>query len=139
MSVGNKITKAQRWAHAVCQRSKFCLRYLLNTAPQLPVYAVVDEDVVSALGGSWCSYSQWFGELNRACNDAVWNGTEKTWRRSEARKDPEDIFVAEATDAALKAADAMDDDEKRRYIWDWVESCPWNECVLLYIGTPDTL
>jgi hypothetical protein len=44
MSVGNKITKAQRWAHAVCQRSKFCLRYLLNTAPQLPVYAVVDED-----------------------------------------------------------------------------------------------
>lgn len=75
MSVGNKLTKAQQWARDVCQRSKFCLKYLLDTAPQLPVYAVVDEDVVSALSGKWCSYSQWFGELNRACNDAVWNGT----------------------------------------------------------------
>jgi len=27
----------------------------------------------------------------------------------------------------------MNDDEKRRYIWDWVESRPWNECVLLDI------
>lgn len=139
MKVGNKLTRAQMWARAVCRRSKLRLKYILDAEPKLPVYAVVDEDVVSALSGKWCSYSRWFGELNRACIDGVWNGTEKTWRRSEARKDPEGIFVAEAQGEMLKAADMMDDGEKRRYIWNWVESRPWKMCVLLYIGTPDTL
>ncbi len=111
---------------------------MVNREPNLPIYAMVDTDVVAG-----DDYSSWCGEFRKAEFDGLYYGREKTWRYSEVIKYGtrlREFFKQEAPDSHIDLANKLGNTEEiTAFMRWWVDSLNWTKCILLYIGTPDSL
>lgn len=120
-----------------CEKTGQLIVDLVNREPNLPIYAMVDTEVVAG-----DDYSGWLGSFRRAEIDSLYNGREKTWLLSELTYNTTrlaEFFEAEAPLKYLEKVTNLNDDEAIAIMWMWMELRNWKKCILLYIGTPDSL
>ena len=110
--------------------------------PELPIMALVGSEVVAN-----DDFSTWFGEVFAVSIEELWiypNEDGKTWTKDEALGDVFDFadycseYLGNRHDDFEQMWD-MDDEEAERVFKEWINEIPWKKCIVLHVGTPDSL
>jgi len=114
------------------------LTNLILRKPELPIYAMVDTEVVAG-----DEYRSWIGEFIGVEIGRLFYGSEKVWLFSQVTSDEdemEEFFEAEASLPYLDHAHQIIEKEAAvEFMFDWIKSLNWTTCILLHITTPDSL
>ena len=110
--------------------------------PELPIEALVDSEVVAD-----DDYSTWWGDVFDVSIEELWrhpNEDGKTWTKDEALGDVFDFadynseYLGDRYDDYEMVLD-MDDRDAEKVIKEWINEIPWKKCIVLHVGTPDSL
>lgn len=110
--------------------------------PELPIEALVDSEVVAN-----DDFNTWFGEVYAVSIEELWidpNEDGKTWTKDEALGDVFDFAETESEYLDDRYDDYemvldMDDRDAEKVIKEWINEIPWKKCIVLHVGTPDSL
>ena len=110
--------------------------------PELPIMALVDSEVV---GNDY--FNTWWGDVFSVSIEELWrnlNEGGKTWTKDEALGDVFDFaeynseYLGDRHDDYEMVLD-MDDRDAEKVIKEWINEIPWKKCIVLHVGTPDSL
>ena len=110
--------------------------------PELPIMALVDSEVV---GNDY--FNTWWGDVFAVSIEELWidpNEGGKTWTKDEALGDVFDFadynseYLGDRYDDYEMVLD-MDDRDAEKVIKEWINEIPWKKCIVLHVGTPDSL
>ena len=110
--------------------------------PKLPIMALVDSEVV---GNDY--FNTWWGDVFSVSIEELWrnpNEDGKTWTKDEALVDVFDFAYTESEYLGDRYDDYemvldMDDRDAEKVIKEWINEIPWKKCIVLHVGTPDSL
>ena len=128
----------------VVMRNKATEKLLALAAqhPKLPIMALVDSEVV---GNDY--FNTWWGDVFSVSIEELWrnlNEGGKTWTKDEALGDVFDFaeynseYLGDRHDDYEMVLD-MDDRDAEKVIEEWIDEIPWKKCIVLHVGTPDSL
>ena len=128
----------------VVMRNKATEKLLALAAqhPKLPIMALVGSEVVAN-----DDFNTWFGEVFAVSIEELWidpNEDGKTWTKDEALVDVFDFadycseYLGDRYDDYEMVLD-MDDRDAEKVIKEWINEIPWKKCIVLHVGTPDSL
>ena len=128
----------------VVMRNKATEKLLALAAqhPKLPIMALVDSEVV---GNDY--FNTWWGDVFAVSIEELWrnpNEGGKTWTKDEALGDVFDFadynseYLGDRYDDYEMVLD-MDDRDAEKVIKEWINEIPWKKCIVLHVGTPDSL
>ena len=110
--------------------------------PELPIMALVGSEVVGD-----DDFNTWLGDVFAVSIEEVWgnpNECVKTWTKDEALVDVFDFAYTESEYLGDRYDDYemvldMDDRDAEKVIKEWIDEIPWKKCIVLHVGTPDSL
>lgn len=110
--------------------------------PELPIMALVDSEVVGI-----DDFNTWWGDVFAVSIEELWiypNEDGKTWTKDEALGDVFDFAASNSEYLGDRHDDFeqmwdMDDEEAERVLKKWINEIPWKKCIVLHVGTPDSL
>ena len=110
--------------------------------PKLPIMALVDSEVVAN-----DDFNTWWGDVFAVSIEELWrnpNEGGKTWTKDEALGDVFDFAASNSEYLGDRHDDFeqmwdMDDEEAERVFKEWINEIPWKKCIVLHVGTPDSL
>ena len=128
----------------VVMRNKATEKLLALAAqhPKLPIMALVDSEVVAN-----DDFNTWWGDVFAVSIEELWrnpNEGGKTWTKDEALGDVFDFaeynseYLGDRHDDYEMVLD-MDDRDAEKVIKEWINEIPWKKCIVLHVGTPDSL
>ena len=110
--------------------------------PKLPIEALVDSEVVAN-----DDFNTWWGDVFDVSIEELWRCPSeggKTWTKDEALwdvfdfADTESKYLGDRYDDYEMVLD-MDDRDAEKVIKEWIDEIPWKKCIVLHVGTPDSL
>ena len=110
--------------------------------PKLPIMALVGSEVVAN-----DDFNTWWGDVFDVSIEELWgypNEYGKTWTKDEALgdvfdfADTESEYLGDRYDDYEMVLD-MDDRDAEKVIKEWIDEIPWKKCIVLHVGTPDSL
>ena len=110
--------------------------------PSLPIEALVDSEVVAN-----DDFNTWWGDVFNVSIEDLWgypNEGGKIWTKDEALgdvfdfADTESEYLGDRYDDYEMVLD-MDDRDAEKVIKEWIDEIPWKKCIVLHVGTPDSL
>ena len=128
----------------VVMRNKATEKLLALAAqhPELPIMALVDSEVVAD-----DDFNTWWGDVFDVSIEELWgnpNEGGKTWTKDEALGDVFDFAGTESEYLGDRYDDFeqmwdMDDRDAEKVFKEWINEIPWKKCIVLHVGTPDSL
>ena len=92
-------------------------------------------------------FNTWLGDVFAVSIEEVWgnpNESVKTWTKDEALGDV--FYFADCCSEYLgdryddyEMVLDMDDRDAEKVIKEWINEIPWKKCIVLHVGTPDSL
>lgn len=100
---------------------------LIKQHPTLPIYTWVNHEVVAEDGGYWLG--------------KVWRASKTKIVGYDTLYDYNRVFIYEDKDEIFEYIANQDENENKsnEEIWSIVEALPWKECILVWVGLPDSL
>ena len=99
------------------------LMMLIKNNPDLPLYPMVDSEIVSDDSFSW-----WLGRWGSSSIEDVWNNDERIYIRSE----DEYQLIEDLWDSM--ESNGLDDDQLRQLAKEEVEQYPWKTVITVKIN-----
>ena len=110
--------------------------------PERPIEALVDSEVVAN-----DDFNTWWVDVFDVSIEELWgypNEGGKTWTKDEALGDVFDFadycseYLGDRHDDYEMVLD-MDDRDAEKVIKEWIDEISWKKCIVLHVGTPDSL